>query len=180
MTDEQLLLETKSGSRPAFEALFDRYRVSMWAFFRRRVADAARAEELAQDVFVGVLQGAARYEARASCRAYLFGIAFNVLKAERRRHSRRPTGPLDIDPPGSSPDLDAGLWVRQALSQLDPDEREILMLREYEQLRYDELAEVLCLPLNTVRSRLFRARMSLKAALMRDVVEELKVSHEGR
>jgi len=180
MTDEQLLLEARGGSRPAFEALFDRYRDAMWGFFRRRVADPARAEELAQDVFVGVLQGAVRYEGRATCRAYLFGVAFNVLKAERRRNKRSTADPLDEDTPGSNPDLDAGLWVRRALGQLDPAERELLMLREYEQLRYDELAEVLRLPLNTVRSRLFRARIALKAALMRGVGEEMKVGHEGR
>jgi RNA polymerase sigma-70 factor (ECF subfamily) len=180
MTDEQLLVEAKAGSRPAFEMLFDRYREAMWRFFRRRVADPARAEELAQDVFVGVLQGVQRFEARSTGRAYLFGIAFNVLKAERRRAGRRETDPLEGDPAGASPDLDAGLWVRRALAQLDAADREILMLREYDQLRYDELADLLRLPLNTVRSRLFRARMALKSALLQDVAGELKVSHEGR
>ena len=180
MTDEQLLSNAKQGSRPALEALFDRYRDVMWSFFRRRVVDPARAEELVQDVFVGVLQGAARFEGRSTCRAYLFGIAFNVLKGERRRAGRRPTDPLEADPPGPSPNLDAGLWVRRALAQLDSGDREILMLREYEQLRYDELAEVLRTPINTVRSRLFRARMALRTALTRNVADELKVSHEGR
>jgi RNA polymerase sigma-70 factor (ECF subfamily) len=61
---------------------------------------------------------------------------------------------------------DAGIWVRQALKHLRKDEREILMLREYEQLSYEEIAGLMRLPVNTVRSRLFRARMALKNQLM--------------
>jgi RNA polymerase sigma-70 factor (ECF subfamily) len=57
------------------------------------------------------------------------------------------------------------LWVRQALEKLDSSEREILLLREYEQLNYAEIGELLRLPVNTVRSRLFRARMELKSFL---------------
>ena len=60
----------------------------------------------------------------------------------------------------------AGLWVREALEQLEKTDREILMLREYEQLSYAEIAATLRVPLNTVRSRLFRARMALKEKLM--------------
>ena len=57
------------------------------------------------------------------------------------------------------------LWIRQALDKLDDSEREILMLREYEQLSYAEIADLHNLHVNTVRSRLFRARMALKAHL---------------
>jgi len=60
---------------------------------------------------------------------------------------------------------DDALWVRQAIGKLDPSEREILMLREYEELSYPEIAELLRLPVNTVRSRLFRSRMALKSSL---------------
>jgi RNA polymerase sigma-70 factor (ECF subfamily) len=89
-----------------------------------------------------------------------------VLGAARRKETRRRTDPLDFDPPsGSIGDPDASLWVRRALGQLDADDREILMLREYEELSYQEIADLRRLPLNTVRSRLFRARIALKAAL---------------
>ena len=65
----------------------------------------------------------------------------------------------------SQPDPDDAIWVRRALGTLEPDHREVLMLREYEQLSYQEIAELLRIPVNTVRSRLFRARMDLKHAL---------------
>jgi RNA polymerase sigma-70 factor (ECF subfamily) len=168
-SDEDLMAQTRAGSRTAFEALFDRYREPIWRFFRRRTPDAARAEELAQDTFVGLLEGAARYERRGAFRSYLFGAAYNVLLADRRKAAFRATAPLDrldegpADPRGTDPD--AGIWVRDALAALDEDDREILMLREYEQLSYQEIAELRHTPLNTVRSQLFRARAAMKAAL---------------
>ena len=70
--------------------------------------------------------------------------------------------------------------MRQALAQIDAGDREILMLREYEQLSYQEIADLRRLPLNTVRSRLFRARMALKSMLMPDAGESVKVGHDGR
>ena len=78
------MLEVRGGSRPAFEALFERYKDAIWRFYRRRIDDPGRAEELVQDVFVAILQGARRYEPRAAFRTYLFGIAYNLLLAERR------------------------------------------------------------------------------------------------
>ena len=170
VTDEQLMLDARSGSREAFETLFERHRDAVWRFFRRRIPEVERAEDLAQDVFVALLGNAARYEPRSSFRSYLFGIAFNVLLAERRKANRRSTDPLD-DLPGTAVDPDAALWVWRALAALDADAREMVMLREYEQLTYREIADLLRMPLNTVRSRLFRARMDLKAALLqpRDV-----------
>lgn len=165
VTDEQLMLDVRDGSREAAEALFERYREPVWRFFRRRAPDAAIAEELAQDTFVALLDGRTRYEPRASFRSYLFGVAFNVLLAARRKASHRATESLDVDPPSQTADPTGALWVRAALDQLELIDREVLMLREYEQLSYQEIADVQRIPLNTVRSRLFRARLALKEAL---------------
>ena len=176
LTDEQLMLEARGGSGGAFEAIFDRYREPLWRFFRRRVDDAGRAEELAHDVFVALLQGAGRYEPRAPFRSYLFGIAYNLLLADRRRSLQHAAGALHDNLAAPLVDVDAALWVRSALAALEPEAREIVMLREYEQLSYDDIASILGIPLNTVRSRLFRARMDLKSALSR----QLGRAGEGR
>jgi RNA polymerase sigma-70 factor (ECF subfamily) len=177
-TDEDLIADMRRGSRAAFESLFERYREPIWRFFRRRTADAGRAEELAQDTFVAVLEGAARYEGRGSVRSYLFGTAYNVLLAERRKSAFRSMARIDDDPvdPGRV-DPDAGIWVRHALAALDEDDREILMLREYEQLSYQEIAELRQTPLNTVRSQLSRARAALKAALEARPHHDIRTSH---
>lgn len=161
------MLACRNGSSDAFEELFGRYRRAIWGYFWRRLADPARAEELAQEAFVAVLEGAARYEQRALFRTYLYGIAFNLLSAERRKLHNRPSEPLDeVNTMAAAVDPDADLWVKRAVAQLDPSDREIVLLREYEQLSYAEIADLLGMPLNSVRSRLFRARLELRRLLM--------------
>ena len=164
--DEELMLDLRRGGNGG-TALFERYRDPVWRFFRRRVKDAAKAEELAQDVFAAVLAGAPRYQPRGRFRSFLFGIAYNVLMADGRKTSS--VNEIGSDPDSASApaaDPDDALWVRQALAQLDDVDREVLMLREYEGLSYHEIAELQQIPVNTVRSRLFRARLAMRDALM--------------
>jgi RNA polymerase sigma-70 factor, ECF subfamily len=165
ISDEALMLEFQGGSRPAFEQLFARYRGPLYGFFRRRLDGDQRAEDLTQETFLAVIRAASHYQPSALVRTYLYSIAMNLLAAERRKRFRdSPVG--NAAPEATSNEApDAVLWVRQALEKLDDSEREILMLREYEQLSYAEIAELLRLPVNTVRSRLFRSRMALKGYL---------------
>ena len=180
-SDEQLIVEIRQGSRAAFDTLFERYRQPVWQFFRRRTRRAEVAEELSQDTFVAILECAARYEQRGMFRSYLFGIAYNLLLADRRKAAHRATDPLDVEPADQAPfDPDPGIWVRDALARLDEDDREILMLREYEQLSYQEIADLRGTPLNTVRSQLFRARMALKSALETRAPQAVRTTHGGR
>jgi RNA polymerase sigma-70 factor (ECF subfamily) len=177
-TDEDLIAQMRNGARAPFETLFERYREPVWRFFRRRTADAGRAEELAQDTFVALLDGARRYEGRGTFRSYLFGVAYNVLLADRRKAAFRATMPIDAEPiDPHSGDPDAGIWLRHALASLDEDDREILMLREYEQLSYQEIADTRHAPVNTIRSQLFRARAALKAALDQRIPQPVRTSH---
>jgi RNA polymerase sigma-70 factor (ECF subfamily) len=161
VTDETLILEFQRGSRDAFEELFARYREPVHGFFRRRLPDRQRAEDLTQETFLAVIRATARYEPRSPVRTYLFGIAFKLVAAERRSLARQGPAPPQIETPAP----EAALWVREAIGRLDPSEREILMLREYEQLSYAEIAGILRMPLNTVRTRLLRARLALKEQL---------------
>ncbi|HYN07656.1 MAG TPA: sigma-70 family RNA polymerase sigma factor [Vicinamibacterales bacterium] len=166
-TDDELMLSYRGGEQHAFELLFDRYREPIWRFFRRRIPDAQRSEELTQETFLALLRAAHRYQPRSSFRSYLFGIAFNLLAAARREDRRVPTTALDdVDVAAPGCDATAVLWVRQALSALDDEDREVLMLREYDQLSYDEIAALVRVPVGTVRSRLFRARLALRDKLV--------------
>src|SRR6516162_6884131 len=161
-TDEELMVEFQQGSADAFEEIFQRHREAVYRFFRRRLLGAAHAEDLAQETFLAVIRGVARYEPRALVRTYLYGIALKLVASERRKN--RICADLESEPstPGTQ---ESGFWVREALAKLDIGYREILMLREYEQLSYAEIAGLLRIPVNTVRSRLFRARMALKEQL---------------
>jgi RNA polymerase sigma-70 factor (ECF subfamily) len=162
-SDEYLILEFQRGSGEAFDELFARYREPIYGFFRRRLSDPQRAEDLTQETFLAVIRSANRYEPRSLVRTYLYGIALKLVAAERRKAARTKTG--TAGEPSIHPNSDASLWIREALQKLDAAEREILMLREYEQLSYNEIAALLRLPLNTVRTRLFRARLTLKEQL---------------
>jgi RNA polymerase sigma-70 factor (ECF subfamily) len=89
-----------------------------------------------------------------------------LIAAERRKASREMTGadpPPELAVPAES---EATLCVRDAVARLEAIDREVLLLREYEQLSYEEIAAVLHLPVNTVRSRLFRARLALREVLL--------------
>jgi RNA polymerase sigma-70 factor, ECF subfamily len=164
-SDEALMLEFQGGSRAAFEELFARYRKPLCGFFARRLNNRERAEDLTQETFLAVIRDASRYEPRASVRTYLLGIAFKLLSAERRKFLTSST--LGQSAPESMTDgiPECVHWVRQAMEKLDSHDREILMLREYEELSYSDIAELLRIPVNTVRSRLFRSRLALKSHL---------------
>jgi len=167
-SDEQLMLAFSKGSSYAFDELFSRYKQPIYGFFRRRVAESAQAEELTQETFVALLRAAARYEPRALFRTYLYAIGFKILRAHRRKAAFRATffGQRNSAPdPAKSDATESGLWVRRAVEKLEAIDREILLLREFEQLSYAEIADLLRLPLNTVRSRLFRARAALRNLL---------------
>ena len=163
--DEALMLEFQRGSRAAFEELYSRYCGPLYGFFRRRLENPQRAEDLAQETFLALIRAAPRYEPRSLVRTYLYGIGLKLLAVEQRRVIRDGASAELVDEPATGDSPETALWVRQALMKLDVSEREILMLREYEQLSYLEIAELLRLPVNTVRSRLFRARMALKNCL---------------
>jgi len=140
----------------------------LFGFFRRRVADPAQAEELTQETFIAVLRAAARYQQTALFRTWLYAIGFKILRAHRRKTAFRATflgeQPADLEPATQST-IEAQVLMRHAVGKLDPLDREVLLLREFEQLSYAEIAELLSLPFNTVRSRLFRALMALHGLL---------------
>src|ERR1700722_6888006 len=117
-SDEALMLEFQLGSRAAFEELFARYRQPLDGFFRRRLNDAGRAEDLTQEAFLAVIHATSRYEPRALVRTYLYGIALNLLAAERRRFLTSSTSGQSAPEPRTDGTPECVLWVRQALEKL--------------------------------------------------------------
>ena len=168
LSDERLMLAFTQGSSEAFTELFHRYKQPVFGFFCRRVSDPVSADELTQETFFALLRASARYEPRALFRTYLYAIGFKILRAHRRKAVFRAAFQdhrNSLPEPSKQDATESGLWVRRAVEKLDPVDREIVMLREFEQLSYTEIADLLRLPLNTVRSRLFRARTALRELL---------------
>jgi RNA polymerase sigma-70 factor, ECF subfamily len=167
-TDEQLMVAFARGQTDAFNVLFARYKQQLFGFFRRRLDDSPQAEELTQETFLAVLRGTGHYQASALFRTWLYAIGFRILRAHRRKSAFRSmfTGAA---PPNREPaerdHLYKDVLMRQAVGKLERMDREVLLLREFEQLSYFEIATLLRVPVNTVRSRLFRARMELRNLL---------------
>jgi len=98
-SDDRLILDFQQGSKEAFTELFDRYRDPICGFFRRRLENPAREEELTQECFLTLLRNAARYEPRAGFRSCLYGIAVHLVRAERRKAGRETPQDGAADPP---------------------------------------------------------------------------------
>ncbi len=146
------------------------------------------AEDFAQETFVKALQSIDRFDGRSRLYTWLFRIAVNLVISARRRRFRMAGHALDAgldDPPrGDWRGLDSGRnpaaqapdelaadherhrIVLEALAALDKDHRAVVVLRDIESLDYSEIAEILNVPAGTVKSRLHRARMSLRQRLM--------------
>jgi len=150
------------GDGLAFRELFDRYKNPLYGFVRRRVDDPGRAEEITQDILMTLVQRRNGYEVRSSFRTYLYRIAMNRVASEHRR-TNSTQSPEPEPAAGSDPTVVQ--QVRDALDRLEPEQKQVVMLREYEGLNYQEISKVLDIPLGTVRSRLFRAKLALRELL---------------
>jgi RNA polymerase sigma-70 factor (ECF subfamily) len=178
MTDEDLMTAFQDGDDAAFEQLYARYQRSIYQFVYRRMSNGPRAEELTQEVFMGLIRSRGTWRQEASFKTYLYRIAFNQCASEARRADFRATEPLehpdgttkDVEADAPGPDADAtrreeAVLVARALDALDADQREAIVLREYQGLSYDEIAEVLEVAVGTVKSRIFRGKLELKRLL---------------
>ncbi len=157
-------MQFQRGDESAFRELFDRHKNPVYGYVRRRISDPGRSEDITQDVFLALVRNRNGYRRRASFRTYLYRIAHNRVVSEYR--SRKETFPLADDAhPAPGGDTEQINQVREALAQIDADQREVVMMREYEGLSYQEISTVLKIPVGTVRSRLFRGKMALRELL---------------
>jgi RNA polymerase sigma-70 factor (ECF subfamily) len=133
--------------------------------FASRLLDAQHAEDAAQETFLKATKLIKGFRGESSVRTWLFGIALNVCRNERRK--MKPTLPLqDWDYPESPGDsLIAAHCLREAMGKLDADHRDAVVLHEMEGFTYAECAEALGVPEGTVKSRLFYAFAKLRELL---------------
>lgn len=176
--DAELIRLTAAGDRRAFALLVERHHGALYRFLGGVTRDDAAAEDALQDAFAAAWQGAAGFRGEASGRSWLYTLARNALYRRYRRHDSRPELSESLDELGaaagwgdpSSGDcvlrsLEDRERVRKAMTALAPDDREILVLLDVEELSAREAAEVLGQSVPAVKSRLHRARLRLLAAL---------------
>lgn len=158
-----------SGSRPeAFAIIFDRHFAAIHAYLSRRVG-RARADDLASTTFAVAFERRSDFRPDAdSARPWLFGIATNLLRNERRAELRTLQMLARLrQVPDAGTAAPGGIDPRLAavLAELDPSQRDVLLLYAWGELSYDEIAASLEVPVGTVRSRLSRAHEQLRQAL---------------
>jgi RNA polymerase sigma-70 factor (ECF subfamily) len=179
--DAALLVAFQGGDAAAFRVLFERHARAMVAFCHHFVRDQARAEELAQDVFLKLHQSAPRYQPSARFRTFLYRIAsnhcLNELRrgeyAARRARERDDEAPLEVDDlPGTqaSPEEqaaggDLSRAVDRLLGRLPEKQRAAFVLCRFQGLSYEEIAEVLDASVPAVKSLIHRATVSAAEAL---------------
>jgi RNA polymerase sigma-70 factor, ECF subfamily len=178
--DAALMLAFQQGDEGAFRTLFERHARAMFGFCHHFVRDAARAEELAQDVFVNLYRARGRYRASARFKTFLYRVASNHCLNELRRSehaSRQAAGPDEPSPDLDSFPSDAASpeevahgkaledAVRELLTRLPDKQRAALVLCRFEGLSYEEIAQVLETTVPAVKSLVHRATVAAAEAL---------------
>jgi RNA polymerase sigma-70 factor (ECF subfamily) len=165
---EQDLRDARNGRESAFLRLFDDHHLPLYRFAWRLTGSTADAEDIVQECFLALLRPGCGFDpARTSLRTYLFGAVRNqALNRLRRREQVLQHDSLDNRTPETEALRDelAGA-VAAAIAELPESQREILLLAHYEQLSLAEIAEITELEVTAVKSRLQRARASLRDAL---------------
>jgi RNA polymerase sigma-70 factor (ECF subfamily) len=190
--DERLVSRAVAGDRGAFEALVRRHQTPVVNHLYRLIGSRDAALDLAQDVFIKVYTSLASFDPKYRFTTWLYRIASNCAIDQLRR-KQVPTFSLDptfgdADAPdaesrlaGSGPDPDQVLRLRElqgrldeAIRQLPPAYRELILLRHRQHCRYDEIARITRLPIGTVKNRIFRAR-----EILRERLSDLLVGEAG-
>lgn len=180
-TDEQLILLFQKEDVGAFNEIVFRYKDKAVNFLFRYTGDRDDAEDLAQDTFVKVFRSKHLYKEIAKFSTWFYTIALNTAKTSLKKKSRMSTLSIsDFDPEnekdfdikdtGITPDESANAaienhYIQQAINSLDEDFKKIIILRDIEDLDYDEISEITGLPMGTVKSRINRGREKLKKIL---------------
>ena len=171
-SDEALAAAANAGDRGALEILLARHVDRVHAICRRVTGHPEDALDATQEALIAVTRGLHRYDGRALFTTWLYRVATNAALDEIRRRKRRPEPMEAVDdrpgPPGAAPVEQAvatRLDVDAALAGLSPDFRAAVVLRDHCDLDYAEIAEVLDVPIGTVRSRIARGRAAIAGAL---------------
>lgn len=180
ISDDELIAMYRTGDADAFEVLFDRHYRSVYSFVLYMLSDRGRAEDILQETFLAVARTAKRYEPKGCFRTWLMRIVrnrcLNCLESERvRREAMAGAAAVAADFANTDPPPDQCAEARELSDQLSrciadlPDrQREAIVLFAFEKMSYQQIANTLDLPLNTVKTLIHRARGGLAQALEND------------
>jgi RNA polymerase sigma-70 factor (ECF subfamily) len=178
-SDEILIGRIASGDRLAMQVLFARHHVRVYRFVLRLVRDESNAEDLISEVFLDVWRQAGRFEGRSAVSTWLLAIArFKALSALRRRtdfeldeETAEAIEDTSDDPEVTLEKKDKSAVIRKCLEKLSAEHREIVDLVYYHEKSVEEVAAIVGIPENTVKTRMFYARKKLADLLKAEGIE---------
>ena len=186
LTDEELILAFQDGDRDAFNHIVERYKDKLTNFLYRFTYDIDSAQDLAQDTLLKVYINKDSYKEIAKFSTWIYTIASNLAKTELRKIKRRKTytiSDLSTDDrefvlhrsdeesfEDEEDTLVSGKILQKCLNILDDEFKNIIILRDIQELSYDEISKILEIPLGTVKSRINRGRFKLKDLLKKEGV----------
>jgi RNA polymerase sigma-70 factor (ECF subfamily) len=186
--DHSLVRACLAGQTEAFGILVERYQERLFPTIARLLGSPEDAQDVLQDTFLRAFEKLDQFQGESSFYTWLYRIAVNLaLSGYRKRHGRHWFGLLVrggrqpiLDPPDRSRDAspecalehaERELLIEKALDSLGPEHRAVVILKDFDGHRYEEISKLLEIPIGTVRSRLHRARCELRE-LLRPLIDE--------
>ena len=171
LTDEKIMLEVKNGKKEYFDLILDRYYKAVLNYAFRITGNRGEAEDVAQETFSKIYFSAKRYHPISSFRAFLYTVAYreSIKALKKRKHTIEIDAfkePISQDNPHNKLETKhiAGI-IKNAIMKLRPQQRSALILREYHDLSYEEISQVLKCSLANTKNYIFRSKEQLKNVL---------------
>jgi RNA polymerase sigma-70 factor (ECF subfamily) len=176
ISDAECVRRVQRGETDAFETLVRRHEKTIFNLVYRMLGDTEEAAEVSQEVFLSAYRAAGQFRGDANFSTWLYRIAINHASTRRKTLNNRQRKVVPIESADSLHDPQPGPLeileqqeirekVQVALNQLEPDDAAVILLRDLQDVSYNEVAHVLEIPVGTVKSRLHRARQALKSRL---------------
>jgi len=179
-SDEDLIESFQNGDLYAFDLIVKRYKNQLLNFVYRFLGNAEEAEDLVQETFLRVYRNRKAYQKVAKFSTWIYTIAGNLAKTELRKRKRRKFFSIsdlgynekdyDISDEAYNPEKDVDGRMKEEIihreiDALSPKFREVILLRDVQQLSYEEISQIVNIPLGTVKSRVNRGRLKLQEKL---------------
>ncbi len=176
-SDSLLMQQIQQGNQQAFIALVHKYQHPLYNFFWFMNCSPTESEDLVQEVFLRLFRCCANYRPKAKFSTFLYTIARrawidHLRKDQRHRHRKLEQANDIADPNEYQLALENKIDVQNALGQLSEKLRSVLVLAIYQQLKYQEIAEVLAIPVGTVKSRMYLALRQLQEIFSERNIEQ--------
>ena len=166
MSDEELMSQVHHGIGEMLGVLFERYHVPLFNFYLKLTGNRPLSEDLVQEVFFRILKYRHSYRPETPFRAWMYQIARNArldhLRKRRPETSWEPEMSPAVEPVDTAQQTQEAVLLRRALMQISEDKREVLVLSRFQDLKYEEIAQMLGCEVGTVKTRVHRAMQELR------------------